>query len=95
MLCKKGFLHLDVIHNNYCVQQVALAWGIKRGTPVLPKAVSEGHIKENIKALDVQLDEDDMKAIGNIGINHRYLLLTWMYKPEEVPEDFWDEKFLG
>ncbi|XP_044178551.1 aldo-keto reductase family 1 member B1-like isoform X2 [Acropora millepora] len=74
---------------------VALAWGIKRGTPVLPKAVSEGHIKENIKALDLKLDEDDMKAIGNIGINHRYLPLTWMYKPEEVPEDFWDEKFLG
>ena len=30
---------------------------------MLPKAVSEGHIKENIKALDLKLDEDDMKAI--------------------------------
>jgi len=81
--------------HNSTTALVALAWGMKRGTPVLPKAASEGHIKENIKALDLKLDEDDMKAIGSIDINHRYLPLTWFYKPEEVPEDFWDEKFLG
>ncbi|KAL9968667.1 hypothetical protein ACROYT_G020783 [Oculina patagonica] len=69
---------------------VALAWGIKRGTPVLPKAVSENHIKENLEALHVNLDEDDMKAIENIGIHHRYLTQIWMYKPEEAPKDFWD-----
>ncbi|XP_078372439.1 aldo/keto reductase slr0942-like [Oculina patagonica] len=68
---------------------IALAWGIKRGTPVLPKAVSENHIKENLEALHVNLDEDDMKAIENIGIHHRYLTCTWMYKPEEIP-DVWD-----
>lgn len=71
-------------------QQVALAWGIKRGTPVLPKAVSEGHVKENMKALDLKLDENDMKAIGNIGIHHRYLMRTCMYKPDEVPDNYWD-----
>lgn len=65
--------------------QVALAWGIKRGTPVLPKAVSENHIKENLDALHVNLDEDDMKAIQNIGIRHRYFKMCWMYKPEEIP----------
>ena len=70
--------------------QVALAWGVKRGTPVLPKAVTENHIKENLKALHVKLDEDDMKAIQNIGIHHRFIHETFMYKPEEVPGDFWD-----
>ena len=70
--------------------QVSLAWGIKRGTPVLPKAVSENHIKENLEALHVKLDEDDMKAIENIGIRHRYIKMTWMFKLEEVPEDLWD-----
>ena len=70
--------------------QVSLAWGIKLGTPVLPKAVSENHIKENLEALHVQLDEDDMKTIENIGIRHRYFKLNWMFKPEEVPKDFWD-----
>ena len=57
---------------------------------MLPKSVSENHIKENIKALDLKLDEDDMKAIENIGVRFRYLKLAWMYKPEEVPADFWD-----
>jgi len=72
------------------VAVVSLAWGIKLGTPVLPKAVSENHIKENLEALHVQLDEDDMKTIENIGIRHRYFKLNWMFKPEEVPKDFWD-----
>ena len=71
-------------------RQVALAWGIKLGTPVIPKAVSEGHIKENIKVLDLKLDEDDMKAIEKIEIHHRYLMQTWMYKPDEVPDNYWD-----
>ena len=57
---------------------------------MLPKAVSEGHIKENIKALDLKLDEDDMKAIEKIKIHHRYLMQTWMYKPDEVPDNYWD-----
>jgi len=31
-----------------------------------------------------------MKAIKNIGIHHRYHAQTWMYKPEEIPENYWD-----
>ena len=91
--CFAQFFHLVSFTHHLVVvvvQQVALAWGIKRGTPVLPKAVSEGHIKENIKALDLKLDEGDMKAIENIGIHHRYLMQTWMYKPDEVPDNYWD-----
>jgi len=76
--------------HNTTIALVALAWGIKRGTPVLPKAVSENHIKENLEALHVKLDEDDMKAIENIGIRHRYLKMHWPYKPEELPKDLWD-----
>lgn len=72
------------------VALVALAWGIKCGTPVLPKAVSEKHIKENLEAVNVKLDEDDMKAIENIGVRYRYIKMTWMFKPEEVPKDLWD-----
>ncbi|XP_020622195.1 alcohol dehydrogenase [NADP(+)]-like isoform X2 [Orbicella faveolata] len=78
--------------HNTTIALVALAWGIKRETPVLPKAVSESHIKENFEALHVKLDEDDMKAIENIGIHHRYLTQTWMYKPDEIPEKHWDDE---
>ena len=72
--------------------QVALAWGIKRGISVLPKSVSENHIKENLEALHVKLDDDDMKAIENIGVRHRYLNMHWPYTVNklEVPKDLWD-----
>ena len=70
--------------------QVALAWGINRGTPVLPKAVSDNHIRENLTALDVKLDTEDMATINGISIHQRYLKQTWMFKPEEVPADLWD-----
>ena len=54
-------------------------------------AVSENHIKENLEALNVKLDDDGIiKAIENIGIRHRYLTQKWMYKPEEIPENYWD-----
>ncbi|XP_068698283.1 aldo/keto reductase slr0942-like [Montipora foliosa] len=81
--------------HNTTIALVALAWGINRKIPVLPKAVSENHIKENLKALDLNLDEDDMKAIENIGVRHRYLTQTWMYrdKPEEIPENYWDGEY--
>ena len=59
---------------------------------MLPKAVSENHIQENFEAFHLKLDEDDMKAIENIGIHHRYLTQTWMYKPDEIPEKHWDDE---
>ncbi|KAI1482839.1 putative dihydrodiol dehydrogenase [Daldinia eschscholtzii] len=46
------------------VPQVVLAWGLQRGTVVIPKSVHEQYIKENLEALDVKLTEDDMKAIA-------------------------------
>ena len=57
---------------------------------MLPKSVSENHIRGNLEALHVKLDEDDIKAIENIGIHHRYITQAWMYKPEEIPKDLWD-----
>ncbi|KAJ7363428.1 hypothetical protein OS493_009582 [Desmophyllum pertusum] len=72
------------------VALVALAWGIKRGTPVLPKAVSENHIKDNLEALHLKLDEDDMKAVESIGIRHRYFKMHSMLRPNEDPQNLWD-----
>ena len=70
--------------------QVALAWGIKHGVAVLPKSVSENHIKENLEALNVKLDDEDMKAIENIGIRHRYFKMHWIYNNKDIPKDLWD-----
>jgi len=78
--------------HNTTVALVALAWGIKRGISVLPKAVSENHIKENLEALNVKLDDEDMEAIKNIGVRHRFFLMHWPYTNSnlEVPKDLWD-----
>jgi alcohol dehydrogenase (NADP+) len=51
---------------------VALAWGIKRGTSVVPKSVNEGRIKQNMACLEVKLDEADMKEIKGINGPHRF-----------------------
>ena len=59
--------------NNISEVEVCLAWNMKRGVVVIPKSVNEKHISENIKALNVDLDDEDMKEIENIGKNERFL----------------------
>jgi len=51
---------------------VALAWGIKRGTAVVPKSVNEGRIKGNLECLTVQLDEADMSEIAKMNGPYRF-----------------------
>jgi alcohol dehydrogenase (NADP+) len=60
---------------------VTLAWGIKRGTSVVPKSVNEGRIKSNFECLKVKLDEEDMKEIAKMNGPHRFNNPTnWGYK---------------
>lgn len=52
--------------------------------------MSENHIKENLEALNVKLDDDDMKAIEKIGVRHRYYKMHWIYHNKDIPKDLWD-----
>lgn len=52
--------------------EVALAWGMKRGTSVVPKSVHEGRIKKNFESLKVELDDEDMKEIAKMDGPHRF-----------------------
>ena len=64
-----------------------------RGTPILPKTVSENHMQENLQAAHLKLDEDDMNAIQNIGIRHRYFTMVRNYNPEEFSKlDLYDRE---
>lgn len=65
--------------------QVAIAWGIKRGTTVIPKSVNEERIKSNFEALKVvdKLDEEDMKNITTMNGPHRF----------NNPSKSWGRKF--
>ncbi|KAL9099313.1 MAG: hypothetical protein Q9163_005171 [Psora crenata] len=54
--------------------QVALAWGMGRGTSVIPKSQHANRIKENFAATDCQLKHGDYKDIDAIGkrFTHRF-----------------------
>jgi diketogulonate reductase-like aldo/keto reductase len=43
---------------------IALAWALRQpGVVAIPKAVRPHHVRANMKALDVKLDADDLKAL--------------------------------
>ena len=50
--------------------QVLLLWALQKGLSVVPKSVSEGHIKENID-LKTSLDDCDMKALDELEIGKK------------------------
>ena len=43
--------------------QILLAWGLSRGYPVIPKASSLKHQKENLAALDFRLLKENVDSI--------------------------------
>lgn len=53
--------------------QVILAWNINRGLSVIPKSVHENHLRENLAAVNISLDDEDMTQIGKLDRNQRYL----------------------
>ncbi|MFB6115546.1 MAG: aldo/keto reductase [Candidatus Nanohalobium sp.] len=47
--------------------QVSLAWLMQKdGVVAIPKATSEEHIEDNYKALDLELDEEDVEKIDGL-----------------------------
>ncbi|KAL8732781.1 MAG: hypothetical protein Q9166_002563 [cf. Caloplaca sp. 2 TL-2023] len=46
--------------------QVALVWGLSRGYSVIPKSSHVNHIKENYRARDCHLEEDDLDRINEL-----------------------------
>lgn len=47
--------------------QVVLAWGIGRGTSVIPKSKHQSYIEENIGAMECMLKDDDYTDIDVLG----------------------------
>ncbi len=54
--------------------QVALRWMTEKDVVVIPKASSEGHIKENIDIEDFTLDDEDAKRIDDMGSDNRLIV---------------------
>lgn len=53
--------------------QVLIAWAVERGTSVIPKSVNPERISQNLKAADVSLTPEDIKAITALDKNMRYV----------------------
>ena len=51
--------------------QVALAWLRAKGVTPIPKAASLAHVRENVAALDLDLDDEDIATIDAIERRHR------------------------
>jgi diketogulonate reductase-like aldo/keto reductase len=58
---------VDIAKARSCTPaQVVLAWNMKRGIPVHPKAARVDHIKENFEAYKCALKDEDMLKIHHI-----------------------------
>lgn len=64
------------------VHQVLLAWGVQRGTSVLPKSVTRERIEANLVPEGWQLSEDEMKDIS--GIQKRFKVTDDSWLPHKV-----------
>lgn len=52
--------------------QVILAWQMQRGVIVIPKSVHENRLRENLAAVNIELDEADMEKIDGQDKNYRF-----------------------
>lgn len=57
--------------------QVILRWVVQQGIPVIPKASSEKHLRENFNIFDFELTEEDMLKIDGLNRDHRYCDTDW------------------
>ncbi|MBM9615062.1 aldo/keto reductase [Desulfobulbus rhabdoformis] len=59
--------------NKITPAQVLLAWGLTRGTVVIPKSTNPERIRENLAASEIRLDAQSMEAIARIDLGFRYV----------------------
>ncbi|GCC26931.1 hypothetical protein chiPu_0005351 [Chiloscyllium punctatum] len=54
--------------------QVLLRWQVQRGVVAIPKSVNPARIAQNLQVFDFTLTEDEMKRIGTLNRNWRYIV---------------------
>ncbi len=61
--------------------QVLLAWGIARGTSVIPKTTHPDRLRENLAAADLALPPEDLGALDALDRGHRFVDGTFWCQP--------------
>ena len=77
--------------HNATAAQVLLAWGIQRGTAVIPKSVKTHRLEENFAAKDLCLTDQEMAEIKSLDQHYR-LLNGKIWEGPYTYEYLWDEK---
>ncbi|XP_048457809.1 aldo-keto reductase family 1 member A1-B isoform X2 [Rhincodon typus] len=67
--------------------QILLRWQVQRGVVAIPKSVNPARIAQNLQVFDFTLTEDDMKRIGTLNRNWRYIVPKIKVDNEFVPRD--------
>lgn len=84
---------VDIANIHACSPaQVLIAFSIARGNAVIPKSVNKERIAENLAASEINLREEDMDKLMNIGTNYRFVdgrFFTGPYSPYKL-EDLWE-----
>lgn len=79
--------------HNTTIQKVLLVWGLKRGTSVIPKSVTESRIQDNFKLDGLDLSAEEMDKLN--GLKDRFKVCNeWLpekvFSSEEESRDFYD-----
>lgn len=73
--------------------QILISYSVHRGIAVIPKSVNQERIAQNLAAIEVNLDESDMKKLANIGISYRFIdgsFFTGTQSPYKLT-DLWEK----
>jgi alcohol dehydrogenase (NADP+) len=88
---EQPLIHDIAAAHNATAAQVLLAWGIQRGTAVIPKSVKAQRMEENFAAIDLQLTDQEMTEIKSLDQHYR-LLNGKIWGGPYTYEYLWDEK---
>lgn len=73
--------------------QVLLSWVIHLGASVIPKSVNPRRLEQNLNAVDIKLDQEDLVEISRLNRNRRYYNGgPWFMKGSPYTKaNVWDE----
>uniref|UniRef100_A0ACB8F4G3 Alcohol dehydrogenase [NADP(+)] n=1 Tax=Sphaerodactylus townsendi TaxID=933632 RepID=A0ACB8F4G3_9SAUR len=67
--------------------QLLLRWQVQRKVAVIPKSVTPARILQNFQVFDFSLTEEEMRSIGNLNKNWRYIVPMVMVDGKPVARD--------
>lgn len=75
--------------------KVALRWGISKGTSVIVKSFNGERMRENKRALDIKLDDQDLSFIDQLEewkIMRGDFLVNQTTSPYKSIQQLWDDE---